>query len=39
MNKVILFVVLALVITMTFAIHEIPMKHKKRSPREVRRLL
>ena len=39
MNKVALFVILALVITMTFAIHEIPMKHKKRSPREIKRLL
>ena len=39
MNKVTLFVVLALIATVTFAIHEIPMKHKRRSPREVRRLL
>ena len=39
MNKVALFVLLALAITMTFAIHEIPMKHKKRSDREVKRLL
>ena len=39
MNKVAVFVVLALVLTMTFAIHEIPMKHKKRSPREAQRLI
>lgn len=38
MNKVALFVVLALV-TLTLAIHEIPMKHKVRSPREAKRLI
>lgn len=39
MNKAAIFVILALVITVTFAIHEIPMKHKVRSPRETKRLL
>lgn len=34
MNKVTLFVVLALLVAMTVSIQEIPMKHRKRSPRE-----
>ena len=38
MNKVALFVVLALVAS-ALAIHEIPMKHKIRSPRETKRLI
>lgn len=39
MNKVAILLVLTLAITMTFALQEIPMKHKKRSDRESRRLL
>ena len=38
MNKATIFVLLALVIA-TLAIHEIPVKHLKRSPREAKRLL
>ena len=39
MNKIFVFVALALAIIVASAVHEIPMKHKERSPREVKRLL
>ena len=39
MNKAALFVVLALIATMAFAIQEIPMQHRKRTDRESQRLL
>ena len=39
MNRVTLFVVLALIATLTLAAHEIPIKHRKRTPRESKMLL
>ena len=39
MNKVTLFVILALVATLALAAQEIPIKHRKRTPRESKMLL
>jgi predicted thioredoxin/glutaredoxin len=39
MNKVALLLILALVATTVLAVHEIPMKHRKRTPSESKMLL